>query len=80
MQSAYDTRSAIAHGGSPKPRDVKLRGEKVELAVLVEATRTVMREALSHALEAVGSSWPVHWEDLIFDRLASNTPSPTGSN
>lgn len=80
MQSAYDARSAIAHGGSPKPKDIKLRGKKVELVALVEATRTVLREAMVRALEAAGTSWPVHWEDLILDGIANDMPSLAGPN
>ena len=40
MQSAYSTRSAIAHGGNPAPNVMKIRGERVELPVLVKATST----------------------------------------
>jgi len=70
MQSAYAARSAIAHGGSPAPNIMKIRGERVELPVLVEATRTVVTEACRKALAAAAASdigWPPDWDAFILE-------------
>jgi hypothetical protein len=42
MKSAYDARSAIAHGGTPKDGDMKVRGQKVSLQELAEAAKLVI--------------------------------------
>jgi Apea-like HEPN len=69
VQSAYDARSSIAHGGQPRPRDIKVRGERVGLTDLIEATRTILRHAMFRAVQAEGDSWPPAWEDVILDRF-----------
>jgi hypothetical protein len=71
MQSAYDARSAVAHGGSPDPKDIKIKGERVQLPDLVSTTRSVVtagcRKALATA-DASAGGWPPDWDALIFER------------
>ena len=68
MQSAYDSRSAVAHGGSPDPKEMKIKGQRVELPKLVKATRAVVaagcRKALTTAIES-GAGWPPDWDALV---------------
>ena len=68
MQSAYDSRSAVAHGGSPDPKEMKIKGQRVELPELVKATRAVVatgcRKALTTAIES-GAGWPPDWDALV---------------
>jgi hypothetical protein len=69
MKSAYDARSAIAHGGRPKPKVLKFRGSQVSLADIVAATRGVVTASCCVALERAASDvpgWPPDWEALIF--------------
>ena len=66
MQSAYDARSAIAHGGTPKPASLKYRGERVTLPEIVTAARSILRAASRAALsQAESGAWPPDWEKRI---------------
>jgi hypothetical protein len=67
MRSAYDSRSAVAHGGSPDPKEMKIKGKRVELPELVKATRTVVAQGCRRALAAAasGTSWPPDWDAII---------------
>lgn len=66
MQTAYEARSAIAHGGTPKPARLKLRGSTATLHDVVGATRSVLRSASKAALvQAIESTWPPDWDDLV---------------
>lgn len=79
MPSAYGTPSAVAHGGSPAPNIMKIRGEHVEPPVLAMATRTVVTEACRKALAAAASDvgWPPDWDALILDDLRSSLAAET---
>ncbi len=67
MKSAYDARSAIAHGGTPKPGDMKVRGQRVSLGELAKAAKSVItagcRAALAKAVSPEGG-WPPDWDGL----------------
>jgi hypothetical protein len=67
MKSAYDARSAIAHGGTPKPDVMKVRGQRVSLEELVNAAKSVIaagcRAALIRAV-APNGGWPPDWDAL----------------
>ena len=68
IQSAYDARSAIAHGGNPKPKDIKVRGEQAPFADLVKVIRLIMTAGCRKALVAASNQdWPVDWEAVVFD-------------
>ncbi|WP_146073555.1 HEPN domain-containing protein [Amycolatopsis sp. CA-126428] len=75
MRTAYDVRSAVAHGGTPKPKDIKVRGEQVALKELVNEARHVVAAGCRKAVAAVassGGSWPPAWEDLILPGQGSS--------
>jgi hypothetical protein len=68
MKSAYDARSAVAHGGSPGPKEMKIKGQRVELPELVKVTRTVVAQGCRKALAtaaASDASWPPDWDALV---------------
>jgi hypothetical protein len=67
MQSAYDARSAIANGGNPDPKLMRIQGNRVELAELVKKTKEVVSTGSRKALTAAASdgSWPPDWEALV---------------
>jgi Apea-like HEPN len=70
MQSAYDARSAIAHGGSPDAKIMKIQGQRVELPELVKKTRAIVSAGCRRALgEAAASSadWPPDWDALVLE-------------
>ncbi len=74
MKSAYDARSAIAHGGTPKPEDIKVRGQRVPLEELIKAAKSVITRGCRTALARVaspGGSWPPDWDGLA---LGSEPP------
>lgn len=75
MKSAYNARGAIAHGGTPKPKDMKVRGEKVSLAELLKAARLVIINGTRAALAAVasGGSWPPDWDGLVLGEPPADT-------
>jgi hypothetical protein len=74
MQSAYDARSAIAHGGTPKPNNMKIRGEKVSLNDLVAAAKSVIAAGCRTALAKAVSEgeWLPDWDRLTLS-LSGNT-------
>jgi len=68
MKSAYDARSAVAHGGSPDPKEMKIKGQRVELPELVKVTRTVVAQGCRKALAAAAGSdsgWPPDWDAMV---------------
>jgi hypothetical protein len=69
IKVAYDARSAVAHGGSPDPKEMKIKGERVELSELVKVTRIVVaqgcRRALAASAAASGTGWPPEWDAVI---------------
>jgi hypothetical protein len=67
MKVAYDARSAVAHGGSPDPKEMKIKGERVELPELVKVTRTVVAQGCRKALATAASrtGWPPDWDARI---------------
>jgi hypothetical protein len=71
LLSAYDARSAIAHGGTPKGRDLKVRGERVVLADFTTAVEQVLRQAILKAIRhvQVHATWGLQWDDLIVEQL-----------
>jgi hypothetical protein len=69
MKSAYDARSAIAHGGTPKPDDMKMRGEKVPLAHLAKAAKSITTAGCRKALAGASGrrkTWPPDWDASAF--------------
>ena len=67
MKVAYDARSAVAHGGSPDPKYMKVKGERVELPALVKATRAVVTQGCRKAVATAASEtgWPPNWDAII---------------
>ncbi|MGB8096643.1 MAG: hypothetical protein WCF17_05765, partial [Terracidiphilus sp.] len=68
MRRGYDIRSTIAHGGEPKPRDLKIKDQSVELNAFVQTTEGIVRAALYKALRQIqGTSTRliIPWDDLI---------------
>ena len=66
MKSAYDARSAIAHGGTPDPKGIKVRGQRVSLSELAETAKSVTIAGCRAALEraASGEGWPPDWDGM----------------
>jgi hypothetical protein len=79
MQSAYDTRSAIAHGGTPNRKIMKIQGQPVELPELVKKTKEVIGAGCRKALVAAasGQGWPPDWEGLVLPESGAED-KPTG--
>jgi hypothetical protein len=75
MRLGYDLRSAVAHGGEPKPKDIKVKGLSATLPELVSATENIVRTALRKAMREVpesGRRLTILWDDLIL--LEENEP------
>ena len=73
MKSAYDARSAIAHGGTPKAEDIKVRGQRVSLQELTKAAKSVITAGCRAALDRVasGKGWPPDWDDMALGNRSS---------
>ena len=71
LRVAYDVRSTVVHGGSLDGRSVKLKGEKVSVGELIEATRDVLRQGLAAAVLATeaGARWAPDWDGEILTLL-----------
>ena len=82
MKSAYDARSAIAHGGTPGPEVMKVRGQRVSLQELAKAAKSVIAAGCRAALAKAAShdgGWPPDWDGLAL--CVSSGPDRTeGSN
>jgi hypothetical protein len=66
MKSAYDARSAIAHGGTPDPKEMKVCGQRVPLEELAKAAKSVITAGCRASLEraASGKDWPLDWDAI----------------
>lgn len=65
MRSAYDLRSAVAHGGRPDLSAIKLGDQRVSVAMLVAVVRHVLTRGCRRALaEAEEQRWPPDWDEL----------------
>ena len=75
MKSAYDARSAVAHGGTPKPDDMKVRGQRVSLEELAKTAKSVITAGCKAALQKrppveAGRLIGTHW--ALRDSNAAN--------
>jgi hypothetical protein len=69
VRNAYDTRSALVHGGQPGVGLLELPGEgQVTLVRFVEVTEEFLRVALRKAIETAPSSKGtlLDWDSVIF--------------
>jgi hypothetical protein len=55
MRSAYDARSAIAHGGAPRPGVMQVRGQRVPLPELATAAKAIITTGAKAALTKAAS-------------------------
>lgn len=63
LRSAYGVRSAIVHGDTPRPKDLRVKGAQVPLADFVQATEDVVRQGLRAALQReTKGKWPPDWD------------------
>jgi hypothetical protein len=71
MKSGYDVRSAVAHGGKPDPKDLKVKGERVapsELGKFVQCVEDIVRAGLYKAFRQLSdenSQMKIDWEATI---------------
>lgn len=72
MRSAYGVRSAIVHGETPRPKDLKVKGAQVPLVDFVQATEEVVRQGLRASLQReTKGKWPPDWDGMTLP----NTPA-----
>jgi hypothetical protein len=77
MESAYDARSKIAHGGIPDLEEMKVRGQRVPLEELVKAAKSVIVRGCRAALDRAaspGAAWPPNWDDLALGTSSVQVP------
>ncbi len=68
MKTGYDARSAVAHGGQPRPKDVIVKSTQVTLPDLVRATEDVVRAGLYKAVQKMAGTdkgLTIPWDDLV---------------
>jgi hypothetical protein len=73
MKRAYDLRSVVAHGGEPKPKDVKVKDQQVSLSEFVRMTEEIVRGALHKAMQQLSSDsdrLSIAWEDLVLPEFS----------
>ncbi len=74
MKAAYDARSAIAHGGTPKQKYLRFKGQQlqqVEFNKLVENTiRQGLQKAIKQAAKTENRRFMPSWDDRIITRLS----------
>jgi hypothetical protein len=67
MRSAYNVRSKIVHGDSPKGGDLMVGGAVVSLPEFVQAIEDILRQGLREAVARASDpadSWPPDWDGL----------------
>ncbi|MEU0093874.1 hypothetical protein [Kribbella sp. NPDC006257] len=67
MRSAYNVRSKIVHGESPKSSDLVVCGSVVSLVEFVQAIEDIVRQGLREAVAWTADparSWPPDWDGL----------------
>lgn len=70
LTRAYSVRSAVAHGGAPRKKDLKSHNEEpVSLDAFAEGIEELVRAALVKAVNGVaaGAGWPPDWDGLILE-------------
>lgn len=68
MKRGYDARSAVAHGGEPRPKDLHVQGARVGLPEFVQAAEEIVRVGIYKAFRQLpdgGKRFSVPWDDLI---------------
>jgi hypothetical protein len=68
MKQGYDLRSIVVHGGTPEAKDIKVKGQRVQLRDFVLATQEVLRDAFHKAVLQAASGdgrLSIAWEDMI---------------
>jgi hypothetical protein len=71
LRRAYDVRSSVAHGGTPKEDDLKSpTDERLSLDAFVSGIEELVRLAVRKGIEAVGrgARWPPDWDTLVLDQ------------
>jgi hypothetical protein len=71
MKRAYDVRSAIVHGNSPKPKHLKnLANEDVDLQTFADIAMEIVRVLLRQVIDTIGAtgSFSVEWERLLLGK------------
>jgi hypothetical protein len=78
LKRVYAVRSALAHGGVPKPSDCRDRhGAQATPTTLTNDFEDVVRAALRAALKAKRTGqWPPDWEALLFGVRAAPAAQP----
>lgn len=72
IRAGYNARSAVAHGGSPDPREIKIKGEPVpvtELARFVQCIEDIVRAGLYKAFRltiAGDTQMDIDWDAVVF--------------
>jgi hypothetical protein len=69
MRRAYNARSVIVHGGTPRKKDLRgLNGERVPIHAFADDLEGALRDALKTAIRllATGKPFPPDWEKLMF--------------
>jgi hypothetical protein len=75
IKRGYDVRSAVAHGGEPRARDMFVSSDRDRLPELTRAVEEIVRGGLRRALRqmpAAGTHLKIPWDDVILS-------GPTGS-
>jgi hypothetical protein len=65
LRKAYDVRSAIAHGGQPKPGTLSIQGKRLSIAEFSVHIEAWLRAVLRAALLDEAKRLPRSWEDEI---------------
>lgn len=71
LRRAYNIRSVVAHGGTPKAQDLKSADDQEQtLDEFAEATEMLVRRGVRKAarIVATGGNWPPDWDGRILEQ------------
>jgi len=76
MRAGYDVRSALAHGGSPDPKILKIKGESIpetELLKFVQCIEDVVRAGLYKYFQNLDKSTPgvIEWDSIVLGEVGA---------
>jgi hypothetical protein len=83
IRSGYTVRNTVAHGGSPRQKDLKIKGSQIpitEFGQFIQCIEEIVRAGLRKAFREATAENPlmeIDWDELIFRDSQNSSPTET---